>query len=95
MADLDSVTPVHSRHVDQGGLNLREGQDGAYQWPESGSSHSSKQKGYVEEERDEPILGPFGAKVAAAMTGAVTTSLLSVSFCLRRWIWLTSLSDSL
>lgn len=75
--DLDQ--PTLARHVDQGGTSLRESDKGEYQWPESGSSHSSKLKGYDEHTStgDGPILGPFGAKVAAAMTGAVTTSLLS------------------
>ncbi len=42
---------------------------GDFEWPEAGPSEPSKRK---------PKLGPSGAKVVAAMTGAMTTSLLSV-----------------
>lgn len=64
--------------VDRGGLSLRGDE---YQWPESGPSGSR-----IEDDEDEAVaspgkgtakVGPFGAKLVAAMTGAMTTSLLS------------------
>jgi hypothetical protein len=66
--------------VDRGGLSLRGDE---YQWPESGPSGSR-----IEEDEEEAVaspaggkakVGPFGAKLVAAMTGAMTTSLLSES----------------
>ena len=62
--------------VEQGGTSLR---DDDFEWPESGPSESSKVKGLgpVEGTASQPLVGPFGAKAAAAMTGAMVTSLLS------------------
>jgi hypothetical protein len=54
------------------GMSLR---DGEYEWPESGPS-SEPMEGKGKKRK----VGPFGAKVAAAMTGAMTTSLLSGYF---------------
>ena len=66
-----------------------------FDWPESGPSQPRKAK-----------VGPFGAKVVAAMTGAMSTSLLSACSFTRLssyhaisavlwWAELTSRSDSL
>mgnify|MGYP007001962411 CR=1 FL=1 len=73
--DVDELVH-HPRHVDQGGTSLR---DDSFEWPESGPSESSKVKGNDPRLEDDPAIGPFGAKVIAAMTGAMTTSLLSRS----------------
>jgi len=61
--------------VEHGGTSLREE---PFEWPESGPSESSKVKGLGPAEA-QPLVGPFGAKAAAAMTGAMVTSLLSKS----------------
>ncbi|KAK1921421.1 mitochondrial carrier domain-containing protein [Papiliotrema laurentii] len=75
--DVDELVPHHPRHVDQGGTSLR---DDSFEWPESGPSESSKVKGNDPRLEDDPAIGPFGAKVIAAMTGAMTTSLLMTPF---------------
>jgi len=66
----------HSRRlvsVENGGTSLR---GDAFEWPESGPSESSKVKGLGPGEKA-PLIGTFGAKAAAAMSGAMVTSLLS------------------
>jgi hypothetical protein len=70
--------PRRLKSVEHGGTSLREE---TFEWPESGPSESSKVKGLgpVDELDEQPLVGPFGAKAAAAMTGAMVTSLLSES----------------
>jgi hypothetical protein len=75
LPDADELPHPHSaRKVENGGTSLR---DDNFQWPEAGPSESSKAKGLDGAESRRDGLGPFGAKAAAAMTGAVATSLLS------------------
>lgn len=77
----DAEELVHDeRHVDRGGVSLREERGDGFEWPESGPSESSKVKGNDPLPSDGRSIGPFGAKVIAAMTGAMTTSLLSKWF---------------
>jgi hypothetical protein len=67
MADLDP--PITTRVlVQEGGMSVR---NADVEWPESGPSSQPMQTG------QQPKVGPFGAKVIAAMTGATVTSLLS------------------
>jgi len=75
--DAAEMDLAQHRKLEAGGLNLRE--EGEYQWPESGPSESSKERGLDTGAVDDnaPLVGPFEAKLAAAMTGAVVTSLLS------------------
>lgn len=72
MSDLDTASPS-SIPVELGGMSVRSSSVGTadLDWPESGPSSQPMQTG------PQPKLGPFGAKVVAAMTGATVTSLLS------------------
>ena len=79
LPDAAEMDLAQHRKMEAGGLSLRE--EDQYQWPESGPSESSTERGLdtgaVDD--DAPLVGPFEAKLAAAMTGAVVTSLLSKS----------------
>ena len=92
--DLDRPT-APGRSVDRGSSSLR---DDSFEWPASGPSESSKEKGLDASTQGDKI-GPFGAKVVAAMTGAVTTSLLSefkddtLSFVLNQTTYLLTRSS--
>ncbi|WWC67145.1 uncharacterized protein I206_101052 [Kwoniella pini CBS 10737] len=70
-AQDDLPIPSTSRSIRQGGMSLRDTEisEGEYEWPEAGPSQPKENK-----------IGPFGAKVVAAMTGAMTTSLLMTPF---------------
>lgn len=71
-------TPTASElSVERGGASLR----GDIDWPESGpSSRPMTTPSSPSGVGGQSKLGPFGAKVVAAMTGATATSLLSKLF---------------
>ncbi|KAK8844575.1 hypothetical protein IAR55_006422 [Kwoniella newhampshirensis] len=72
LPDAEDLPLPQSRSFSQGGMNLRPQLEGEeYEWPEAGPSTIKK---------NEPSVGPFGAKAVAAMTGALATSLLMTPF---------------
>lgn len=72
-------------------MNLREGDlSDEFEWPESGPSRlpsisTAPSVSLPSEDVPKGRLGPFGAKVAASMTGAVVVSLLSKLNLLSTW----------
>ncbi|WWC85499.1 uncharacterized protein L201_000363 [Kwoniella dendrophila CBS 6074] len=71
-AQDDLPIPTSSKPLRQGGMSLRENSsDEDYQWPEAGPSKARKSKNKI---------GPSGAKAIAAMTGAMSTSLMMTPF---------------
>ncbi|WVR03237.1 hypothetical protein IAU60_000228 [Kwoniella sp. DSM 27419] len=76
-AEEDLPLPNNGRPFSRGGTNLRQIVDEAdYEWPEAGPSSIPADT----ETTRKGSLGPFGAKAVAAMTGAMTTSLLMTPF---------------
>ncbi|WVN86042.1 uncharacterized protein L203_101200 [Cryptococcus depauperatus CBS 7841] len=72
----DLPLPHTTKPVEHGGMNLREGEAS---WPEAGPSTErlDQERDYID---DKGRRIAFGAKAAAAMTGAVMTSLLMTPF---------------
>lgn len=81
-ADLDSPRhplPVDHTRAATGSSNVPGGDD--FEWPEAGPSRLPAAEGPVSSgDVPQARLGPYGAKMVAAMTGATTTSLLSKSW---------------
>lgn len=69
--DLDA--PVHAR----GASVTTHAAVDDFEWPEAGPSRLPASADLENGSTAEPRMGPYGSKMVAAMTGAVTTSLLS------------------